>query len=526
MFASTVEEFLLMQHFSRQNNISALRQNKRGDFFTGIPFFFFFIFFVIPGSKVFAISSEHGVNGDRALLAMVRLDFVASFQYCQEERKRNPESVFCDYVELKSEALRILVNEEHPKVAGWEQKFSGFEKKLKSGNLTGRNVFLWRADLQLMKAFLNIRREKYAAAVNDFKNAHNNYFSGLKRYPDNLELQKGVALINVLLGIVPENYKWALKILGFEGDLTIGLDGLKRIINACNDSSKTYLKEEVLFLYTTLGLNFGKKNNDLLATIYANKIHVPHSPLLRYAFAAAVLKEVNAKAALEIFGNTMPQENLPHLFYLKGYLLLLDGDALASFWLNKFLKAHKGKMLVAAAYQKLSWHSYLNGDPKQANYFREKILETEIFPTDEDLQAKNAAMHPMPAKCLLRARLDFDGGFFQKSLKQLLSCAEGELKSTSEHLEFLYRFGRVQQKLGNFEKALHYFDLTISRGSNHHDYFAPAAALYAGNMMEETGNTRKAELYYNRVFEFSDYPYERSIGQKAKAGLSRLKDIK
>jgi tetratricopeptide (TPR) repeat protein len=182
-------------------------------------------------------------------------------------------------------------------------------------------------------------------------------------------------------------------------------------------------------------------------------------------------------------------------------------------------------MLVAASYQKLSWVYYLNSDLKQASFYKEKILETGLYPTDEDLQAKNAAMHPMPAKCLLRARLDFDGGFYQKSLKQLLSCAQGELKNTSEHLEFLYRLGRVQQKLGNAEKALHYFDLTISRGMKNKDYYAPAAALYAGNMLEELGNINKARDYYKKVFEFKDYPYERSLSQKAKAGLSRIKAL-
>jgi tetratricopeptide (TPR) repeat protein len=518
-----------MLHFLNQNNINASGQYRRGGFFKGIPFFIFTHFFIFFGCSHLSASGftgEPGPNGKKALLSMVRLDFVGTIKYLQEEKKLNPGSFFCDYVELKAMSLKLLVNEDHQSVSAWEEGVEEFERKLKAKNFTGKNNYVWRAELLLMKAFLNIRKEKYFVAVKDFNNAYHFYLSGLTRYPDNLELRKGAALVNILLGVVPENYRWALKVLGFDGDLVKGLNGLKSVISLSSDSSETYLKEEALFLYTTLGLNFGKKNSGLLGVIYANKAHIEQNPLIRYAFTAAVLKETNAKAALELFGPTQPAENLPHLFYLKGYLLLLEGDSQAGIWLKKFLKIHKGKMLVAASYQKLSWVYYLNSDLKQANFYKEKVLETGLYPTDEDLQAKNAAMHPMPAKCLLRARLDFDGGFYQKSLKQLLSCGEGELKNTSEHLEFLYRLGRVQQKLGNAEKALHYFDLTISRGDKHKDYYAPAAALYAGNMLEELGNIQKARDYYKKVFEFKDYPYERSLSQKAKAGLSRIKALK
>ncbi len=464
-------------------------------------------------------------NCEAAKIAMMRLDFVNCFKFLEQERKENAKSNLAQFIELKTRALKILINENHQDLKEWESQLEKFERGLKEKNFTGKDNFLWRAELLLMKSFLNIRAEKYVIAVKDFNDCYNYYSSGLKRYPDNLELQKGIALVRILLGVVPVQYQWALKLFGFEGDIVAGFDALKRIILSCNDPSLLALKEESLFLYATLSVNFGKKNEDLLKVIYSNQFHVSQNPLVRYAFVSALLKETNADSALDMFGISPIQETLPHLHYLKGYLLLLNGNPKAEQSFKYFLQIHKGKMLKAAAYQKLSWYYYLNSDLKRSFFYNSKIGELTVFPTDEDLQAKNTSVHPLPAKCLLRARLDFDGGFFQKSLTELLSCEEGELKNTSEHLEFLYRLGRVQQKLGNIEKALHYFDLTIQRGSKHKDYFAPAAALYAGNLTEEAGNLEKARKYYLKVFEFHDYPYERSLSQKAKAGISRIKDL-
>lgn len=454
---------------------------------------------------------------------MIRLDFQNCNRYLNLERKSNPENTAIDFVELKSMALKILINENHSGLEDWERRYKYFDQGLKKQNLTGKLTYLCRAELLLLKGFLNVRKENYVTAVRDFNNAHTYFTEGQKRYPDYLDLEKGVALMKILIGVVPSEYQWALKLLGYEGELTRGLEDLKRIIDqTTEDSTSLYLREESLFLYVTLYSNFGKRNGELSELILNNRVWMLRNPLLRYAFTSALLKEKNAKIALDCFGPEPVNVDLPHLAYLKGYLFLLTGKNNAEHWFNYFLKIHSGNMLKASSYQKLSWIYYLNSNLEKAREANLKIKTLKSFPTDEDLQAKNAASQPFPAKCLLRSRLNFDGGFFQKSLKDLLSCAEGELKTTAEHIEFLYRLGRVHQKLGNAEKSIHCFDLTIKSGTGHKSYYAPAAALYAGNLMEDSGNAARAKYYYSKVFDFKGYPYERSLSQKAKAGISRL----
>jgi len=522
-----VEEYLWMQHCLNLNRIIPAVKNKRGGFLFEIPFLFFLGFCFSGVLNGYALNYQTGQGFDancfNAKMALIELDFNKCSNLLAEEKRNTPNNLLVHFLELKAEAISILIYENRGNLSKWKKDLKSFESRLKKQNFTGRENFGWKAELYLLQGFLNVRDENYFAAVTDFNYSYNTYKVAAKRYPEDLSIKLGVSLFDILIGIVPADYQWALKILGYQGNVSRGFNGLLSIVNNCNNKSQMFLKDEALFLYCILAGNFGDRSEELVNTIVENLDRAKQNPLLRYAFASAVLREKNATIALDILGDQPIQETLPHLFYLKGLLLLYAENQQSEKYFKLFLEKHHGDMLRAATYQKLSWYYYLKSNPELAKQFSLKIKEVNSFPTDEDLQAKNSAAKPFIAKCLLRARLDFDGGFFEKCLSQLLGCGKGELKTTSEHLEFLYRLGRVYQRTGNYLKAIYYFDLTIESGLNQKDYFAPAAALYAGVLEENKNKYESAGKYYNKVFEFKNYPYERSINQKAKAGLSRIR---
>ena len=61
--------------------------------------------------------------------------------------------------------------------------------------------------------------------------------------------------------------------------------------------------------------------------------------------------------------------------------------------------------------------------------------------------------------------------------------------SDNEHLELLYRTGRVLEGLKDYEGALSFYGQTVTHGRDNPAYFACKSALQAGLVEEQRGTT-------------------------------------
>ena len=95
--------------------------------------------------------------------------------------------------------------------------------------------------------------------------------------------------------------------------------------------------------------------------------------------------------------------------------------------------------------------------------------------------------------------------------------------NTENTIEYWYRKARVFQKMekpiteviSSFRKAL---DIELTSNS----YYTPMSALQIAIEYEKIGEKQKAKSYYNKCLSMKDFDYQRSIHQKAKAGLNRI----
>ena len=132
--------------------------------------------------------------------------------------------------------------------------------------------------------------------------------------------------------------------------------------------------------------------------------------------------------------------------------------------------------------------------------------------------------HKIPNLVLLKARLLFDGGYYDKALNELLNSPTKSFLFTRKDLvEYSYRLGRIYHESGNPDKALSFYRLTIQRGKNDPWYFAAASALQMGLIYESRGDFSRADSAYNVCLECKPAEYKNSLSQKAKAGISRIK---
>jgi tetratricopeptide (TPR) repeat protein len=153
------------------------------------------------------------------------------------------------------------------------------------------------------------------------------------------------------------------------------------------------------------------------------------------------------------------------------------------------------------------------------------VLTRGTAKVDEDKQAGfEAAENTLPNAVLLRARLLFDGGYYNLSLKELLNNpVKTTVQSRRNLIEYTYRLGRIYHETGSYSKAIENYRQTVIRGRNEPWYFAANAAYQMGLLFENLGEASMADSAYRVCLSINPREYKTSLHQKAKAGLSRLK---
>ena len=127
---------------------------------------------------------------------------------------------------------------------------------------------------------------------------------------------------------------------------------------------------------------------------------------------------------------------------------------------------------------------------------------------------------------LLRSRLLFDGGYYEKARKELAGMPLDSFPKYRDQLEVTYRLARIYEKEGQESKAIDLYEQTIANGSSATFYFAANSALMLGVLYENRNDLSKAEIYFNKCLSMPRHQYQNSIDQKAQAGLDRIKLIR
>ncbi len=135
---------------------------------------------------------------------------------------------------------------------------------------------------------------------------------------------------------------------------------------------------------------------------------------------------------------------------------------------------------------------------------------------------KEAQSGQLPNIKLLKARLLFDGAYYQKAFDLLKNNSSRDFANKREQLEFTYRLGRILHGLKRYDEAIQNYGKTINSGKEEPWFFASNAALQTGKIYEATHRTKLAIRFYNLCLSISPDEYKTGLHQQAKAGLGRL----
>ena len=470
-------------------------------------------------------------NCKEAQEAILSLEFKKAKTLLLDERKTKPSNLIPFYLDNYIDFLTIVISEEKTRFERLKGNKEIRLDLLKKGDQSSPFYLLIQAEINLQWAFARVKFNEYLTAALEVNKAYRLLEENQKKFPDFILNKKCLGLLHAAVGTIPDEYQWAIKLFGFEGSIK---KGEEEVIEFYEFVSKHPLysaySTEAELLLSVLELNLLNEEKfvkERILKAIANERNP--NPLQVFCFANSCMKMGQTDEAIDFLNNYKPgKSSFPfyYLSYMLGQAKLSRLDADANLPLEHFLKNFKGINFIKAANLRLAWFNYLKGDLTKYNYYLQRSASSGAAIVDEDKQAKHeSAIVIKPVPALLKARLLFDGGYYERALKELSTPAIKKIKSPRDNLELIYRMARIYHKQNNLDKAIGNYELTIKNGAGYPYYFAANSALQLGLIYEEKKNYDLAKKYFSQALELKTQEYRNSISQKAKSGLNRLENL-
>lgn len=438
----------------------------------------------------------------------------------------HPENLIWPYLEDYALFLQIFVREDLHEISHFLENSSLRIDRISVVPESNPLSLMAQAQLHLHQCALRMEQTQFASAASDLNKAYKLLRRNQRAHPDDFANLRLYAALKIAFGAIPDQYRWLVSMVtSLDGTIDEGLKELHSILDQSNPVDNMFFAETILITAMAEGRLNNKPDAALeLMNKYFGKI--PANKLIQYVMANLNIAAGNNEAAIKVLvqeAGVANTERIPFLDFMLGKCKLYRGDEDADIYIKNFLLFNKGSNYIKEAYQKLAWHSLLKNDRDAYFDYMQLILIKGGNATDEDQQAmREAETQQIPHPVLLKIRLLFDGGYYEKANQLLNDDFYNTLTHRAQRLEYLYRKGRVLHALKAHAEALHYYTLTIKSGENEPYYYACGAALQCGIIHETLGSEGAAGRYYLICLQLNPESYATSLHQKARTGLSRM----
>ncbi|HLN52903.1 MAG TPA: tetratricopeptide repeat protein [Lentimicrobium sp.] len=467
----------------------------------------------------------------KAYIEILRLRFEAANNIISKEKIENPGNVAFIYLEAYQDFLKSIISEDPNEYDKIQDRKSERIKILNNVSEDSPWKIYAQAQLFLQEGIASVKSGEYVQAALDIKKAYTLFEENLRKFPQFKPNKAGIGLLYVLVGSIPDSYKWVPGIFGMQGNVKKGIGLLhETILYNPPDNKWPFLFNESLFITTFITFNLAgtDENINLLNSVLKDKrlqSELQINPLLIYAVSSFYSSQGENDKALQLLKKRpadISYYNFRYLDYLTGIACLNKLDPQSRIYLFKYITHFKGRNFIKSAYQRLAWSYLIEKDTLNYNKYISRVLLFGVSDMENDKDALSEAQSgSLPKVELLKARLLFDGGYYSSSF-QVITAINYEKLTTDQKIEFNYRTARIKHKEGNLAKAKESYYKTFKTGRNSDNYYAANSMLNLGIIFEKEGKSEQALYCYRECLNLKFSGYQASIHQKAKAGLSRL----
>lgn len=443
-----------------------------------------------------------------------------------EEKKAHPNNAAIVLLENSLDYYRIVTSQDFSLTKALDRIKDKRLEALKAIPASSPYKLYAQSEIHVQWAFIKFLKEEYVGAMFEFRSAYLLANENRIKYPDFKPGLKTVGMFKALLGTSPHSYKWILSVAGLEGDFDGGMEMISQYLKG--DALPEFIldRQSAVFYYTLFTLNFGEKNK---AWDFCEEQTRDYQTNQMSCYLRAYVggKTAHNDEAIQVLQNR-PRGNDYETFYLLDYLLgqcklnRLDEDA--EQYLKRFVAFYKGKSLLKDAYRRISWYYLLHNDEEKYKVYRELCKRYGGSGNEEDRNIQQEMASGISHDLLiLRARLLFDGGYYQRAEETIKQRNPEQLKTGYQKLEYYYRYARILQEQNKLSKATELYGIVIkSAPFNTPYYFAPNACLQMGYIYQKLGFKQIARSHFLNVSNYKKAEYIQSIEIKAENELARL----
>lgn len=487
----------------------------------------YFLFFCVPLSVWSAPNLDYNERCKNAYELIFKLRFDQALDSLDAEKREHPDNLIPGYLYHYHLFIKTFIGEEQASFNELKHNHEIITGQIKTIPAVSplRNFCL--AECYLMTALSKLKFKEYLTAALQVKKAYGLLTENQKKFPE-FELNlKSLGVLHAFIGAVPENYQWLVKIAGMNGSVSNGIKELEQSFMMTREDSDAFhfMNKEIAFTYI-FTRNQLKPDPEWVIK-FLSGLKLENEPLDLFFSTNIYYATGRSAQIIPLLENYHADDAVYPIHYFQFLLGMskldnLDYSSFSNF--NNYVKLHKGNSFIKAAYQKMAWIKLLQNDIDGYTALITEVKTVGNDFTDEDKQALNELVtHQKPNTFILKIRLLFDGGYYQEALK-LLAKGSSEVKTAKDQLEYKYRLARVLDKLDMTDRAKEFYLKTIEHGQDLKFYYAAASCNFLAQIYEKEKNYALAETYYKKCLSLRDHEYQNSLDQKAKAGLSRIRD--
>ena len=487
--------------------------------------YFLFFIFLLTFQLVARANFNFNPNCVEAYKAIMSLRMNEAKLLVQKEKQQNPQNGIIILLENYIDYFSLLASENKADYEKLKDNRSSRISALEDNDKNSPYYLYSQAEVYLQWSFLKAKFGDYYSSGLDAKKASGLLKDNSQKYPDFIPDKISLALVNVIFGSIPANFKWITNFLGMTGNVQSGIKQLEDLRAELPKTKYSYLDDEIIFFICTIDINVAHDVNNYSKLIgYISGMD--NNSLLKVYLQGYVATKTAHNDDVITYLEAAPKSNqyvtVPAINYMLGNAKLNKINNDAAVFFDKYLTEYKGTNLIKDTYLRLAYFYLLQNDSEKYEYYL-KLVKNRGFAIDEkDKQALKEANDTKPDIDLLKARFYFDGGYYNKALSQIIGRDAINFKLLRDKIELYYRLGRIYDKLNKTTEALLNYQRAINIGKVTGYYFASNAALRIGNIYEQNKDFSKAGFYYNQVLEMKNHEYQTSIDNDAKAGLKRI----
>lgn len=442
-------------------------------------------------------------------------------------KRLEPDNLMAPFVENYLDFLTVFVNDNKSEYQRLAKNMESRLEKIAAGPSNSPWYLYTQAEIRLQWAITRSRYNDFLTSMSDIKQAYALLEENQRKFPDFMANKKSLGIMHAMIGNVPEEYRWAVKALGgMDGSMEQGLRELEEAL-AYAKKNDFIFEDEAVVAYALLQLYLNNQGDVAWKTLKNSKLTPKTNPMAAYVMASVAMRTGQNDEGVRLL-EECPAGPQYALFHHRNYLLglaklrRLDADANKS--LELFVNHFKGENGLKEAYQKLAWHHLVNGnDNGYRTYMNYAKIKGASNGEGDEAALREANSGEIPDVRLLKARLLFDGGYYQRAYDLLKNNAAEYAADRRKNLEYSYRLGRITHKMGKTQDAIRLYRLAVDGGAKDPWYFACNAALQLGLLYEEQKDAKNARDAFNRCLGIKPEEYASSLHAQAKAGLARLK---